>query len=160
VSVKKGGLTVPDKQYFALTANLMRFRRLDILGRVLPIPPREAMTLFVFLWPEQSGAARQPVKISDLAGYLGVSVPACSATVRCMEEEGLLRRRRDETDHRVIYLEPTDAGWETARSCSARLLKTADQMFAVIGRDRLERLTALSEEICSAAEMVLNRMET
>ncbi len=53
---------------------------------------------------------RDDLRLSDLAGQLGVSVSVTSRAVEAMEVEGLVARRSDKADGRAVLLSVTDAG--------------------------------------------------
>jgi DNA-binding MarR family transcriptional regulator len=51
-----------------------------------------------------------PLPMSRLADTLDVSVASATGIVTRMEERGLVERRHDETDRRVVLVSPTEAG--------------------------------------------------
>ncbi len=54
--------------------------------------------------------------IGDLAGHLRVKEPTVTATVNRAEEDGLVERRRDHRDGRVVRVVLTDEGNRTLGS--------------------------------------------
>ena len=54
--------------------------------------------------------AEGPMPMSRLADTLDVSVASATGIVTRMEERGLVERRHDETDRRVVLVSPTEAG--------------------------------------------------
>ncbi len=77
-------------------------------------------------------ARRQPLRLSDLAGELGVGLGAASTLVDRIERRGLLTRRPDERDRRTVRLEVSSRG--------RRLLERLEQ-------GRTERLGRLIERM-------------
>lgn len=62
-----------------------------------------ALMLQVYL---QSG----PHTIKTLSGNLGISKPAICRAVDMLSVQGWVKRRRDEQDKRIVYVEPTPEG--------------------------------------------------
>jgi DNA-binding MarR family transcriptional regulator len=54
--------------------------------------------------------AAGPVPMGKLADALDVSVASATGIVDRMEQRGLVERRGDESDRRVVLVQPTDAG--------------------------------------------------
>jgi len=52
----------------------------------------------------------RPHTLSDLADRNAVSAPTMSSTINTLEERGWVRRRRDDTDRRVVWIEITAEG--------------------------------------------------
>jgi DNA-binding MarR family transcriptional regulator len=67
------------------------------------LPAPQYMVLRILL---QEGEMR----VSDIASTLGVKNPAASGLVQCLEDEGMVARRHDSTDHRVVLVSVTDLG--------------------------------------------------
>lgn len=53
---------------------------------------------------------RGSLTISELADLVGVTPPSTSAIIDRMEEHGLVERRRDTADRRVVHVEITERG--------------------------------------------------
>jgi DNA-binding MarR family transcriptional regulator len=82
--------------------------------------PRERMGMFR-KWLEGSLSIVQlhvltvletagPLPMGKLADALDVSVASATGIVDRMEQRGLVERRHDETDRRIVLVHPTDAG--------------------------------------------------
>lgn len=69
-----------------------------------------------------------PLSMSRLAEALDVSVASATGIVGRMEQRGLVERRHDETDRRVVSVHPTRRGGE---------------VFARLGRHRRDKLSKL-----------------
>lgn len=69
-----------------------------------------------------------PLSMSRLAEALDVSVASATGIVGRMEQRGLVERRHDETDRRVVSVHPTRRGSE---------------VFARLGRHRRDKLSKL-----------------
>ena len=59
--------------------------------------------------------ANGPLSMTRLAETMGVSVASATGIVTRMEKRGVVRRRHDEDDRRVVLVEITDAGAKVSR---------------------------------------------
>ena len=62
-------------------------------------------------------------RLTDLAAQEQVTLPTMARAIRRLQELGMVRRQRDLSDHRNIWVEITAAGLETQRSAVAGLLE-------------------------------------
>ncbi|MDZ4179865.1 MAG: MarR family transcriptional regulator [Coriobacteriia bacterium] len=67
------------------------------------LPAPQYMVLRILL---QEGDMR----VSDIASTLGVKNPAASGLIQCLEDDGMVARRNDDTDHRVVLVSITERG--------------------------------------------------
>jgi MarR family transcriptional regulator for hemolysin len=89
----------------------------------------------------------------ELAGRLQIEGPTLTRHLDRMEADGLIRRRRDANDRRVIRVEATDAGRRLHRRLRQRAQRVDAELFAGFSeRDRatlsrlLGRITTNVEE--------------
>jgi len=75
--------------------------------------------------------AEGPIAMSRLADMLDVSVASATGIVSRMEERGLVERRHDEADRRVVLVVPTDAGASVFREM---LEQRREHLRAVLGQ--------------------------
>lgn len=61
--------------------------------------------------------------VGELARAEQLTPPAITRTVRALEEEGLVRRRRDPDDQRRVLVEPTEAGRRRMERARARRIE-------------------------------------
>ncbi len=85
----------------------MLARTLEALGRRSEIHRRLDRAGYVLL---RALAADGPASISGLAGRLGLDATTVTRQVAGLEDDGLVRRRRDPSDARVCRVELTPAG--------------------------------------------------
>jgi DNA-binding MarR family transcriptional regulator len=67
-------------------------------------------------------------RVGEVAGRIGVSLPAASRLVRRLERRGLVTATRDERDRRATNVRPTEAGlrlWEDVAGRRRRRLAAA-----------------------------------
>ncbi|HEY6959968.1 MAG TPA: MarR family transcriptional regulator [Candidatus Limnocylindria bacterium] len=81
---------------------------------------------------------RQPLRVSDLAEELGAGLAATSALVDRMSRHGLLARRADAEDRRIVLLELTPR----ARRMLDRLEQGSSEHFTRL----IERMTPVERE--------------
>jgi DNA-binding MarR family transcriptional regulator len=65
---------------------------------------------------------------ADLSVHTGVTRSAMTALLDALETRGLVVRRRDTRDRRVVYVELTDAGRVAANDAFMAYLRTADAL--------------------------------
>jgi DNA-binding MarR family transcriptional regulator len=65
---------------------------------------------------------------ADLSGHTGVTRSAMTAVLDALEVRGLVVRRRDTRDRRVVYVELTDTGRVAANAALMDYLRTADTL--------------------------------
>lgn len=95
---------------------------------------------------EQISRKQEKIRISDVADFRKLPRPFVTRTIREMEERQLVRKVMDVSDHRVIFLYPTERGKVLYRKyvqeyfdeLTERLSDVTDQeveeMAAVIGK--------------------------
>jgi DNA-binding MarR family transcriptional regulator len=81
-----------------------------------------------------------PVSMSQLAGALDVSVASMTGIVDRMEQRGLVERRRDESDRRVVTVHATETGRDIFREIDRRRREGLEKMLAQLGDDELAGL--------------------
>ena len=93
-----------------------------------------------------------PESIGALAANEHVQPPSMTRAVTQLEQDGLVLRRPDESDGRVVVVEITDAGRETVLADRRR----RDRWLA----RRLADLTPAEREILRAAAPILERLSS
>jgi DNA-binding MarR family transcriptional regulator len=88
--------------------------------------------------------------VGDLARAERVQPPSMTRTVSCLEEEGLVVRRRDDSDGRQVVVELTGAG-------RARVLADRRERDAWLTR-QLADLAGEDREVLAAATPILTRL--
>jgi DNA-binding MarR family transcriptional regulator len=84
------------------------------------------------LWCLVAIQAQPGIRVTQLAQALGIQQATASNLVESLDRKGLLERRRDQRDQRVVSLFLSEAG--------ARIAQAAPQPVAGILPDALERL--------------------
>ena len=77
-------------------------------------------------------------RAADIVERRGMTKSHVSLSVGTLEHRGLLRRRREQRDHRQIHLELTEAGWEIARCGQGAQKQFFSAVFQGITRQELE----------------------
>jgi DNA-binding MarR family transcriptional regulator len=93
------------------------------------------------------GAVTQPLwdhpegmRLTELAGYAGVTKQSMGELVDKMEAVGYVERVADPTDRRAVRIRFTRRGLKVARVTRALVLDLESEWAAAIGRSRLESL--------------------
>ena len=63
------------------------------------------------------------VKMRDIAGELNITFPSATSLVNRLYGMGLVKRKADAMDRRVVYIELTPKGRSTVQNISARMRK-------------------------------------
>jgi len=84
---------------------------------------------------------------SEIAEQLSVQGATVTNMVQRMEEAGLVTRRRDMDDNRLVRVYLTDAGWEKERSITEQYLKLQKAIFAGIAEGEQAELRRLLNQI-------------
>jgi len=87
------------------------------------------------------------VKVSDLADDLGVSLSAVTAAADRLADMGLLERRRDEQDRRLVWLALTPRGEEMVRGAREQWFETMRAYFGALPIEDLEKLVDIYERL-------------
>ncbi|NUS15911.1 MAG: winged helix-turn-helix transcriptional regulator [Streptomyces sp.] len=105
--------------------------------------------LLAALW-EQDG--RTP---GEVAARLHVTTPTVVKMADRMTAAGLLERRRDDRDNRLVRLWLTDAGRALREPVEAERRRLEEQVTAGLDADERERLTAALRKVLRAADALL-----
>jgi DNA-binding MarR family transcriptional regulator len=68
-----------------------------------------------------SGNAEKGIKVSDFSGYMQVTPAAITHIIDLLVEKGLVERRADPDDRRIVLISPTKKGLETARDLEEKI---------------------------------------
>jgi len=85
--------------------------------------------------------------VSEVAGELGVSLSVVTALAGRLHEAGLMVRRRDEKDRRLVWLELTPEGRRVLGLCQEGRQKVAMKYFGQLPDEDLEKLVAVFEKL-------------
>jgi DNA-binding MarR family transcriptional regulator len=132
----------------------------DLVASLIRLTPRD-MTL-TSLSTLATLSRKGPRRITELAASEGVTQPSVTALVTALERAGLVERRSDPADRRVVLVALTEAGaayLRVRRQASAaavaqavRGLEPEDFTTLVAAVPVLERLRALLEEAAGSAD--------
>ena len=118
----------------------------DLLAWMVRLTPRDITltSLFTLATLQRTG----PRRITELAGSEGVTQPTITALITSLERAGLVERRGDPADRRVVLVAITDAG-------SAYLRERRDASAQVIAR----AMTELSPDEAAALTAAVPAVE-
>lgn len=88
----------------------------------------------------------------DLARELNVSTARIAALLRQMEKNGLIERRRSETDARQTVVEITREGIEYSEKIKERILEQTELLLEKVGKDDLNEFIRISQKIKKVLE--------
>ena len=87
------------------------------------------------------------VKMSELAGYLGLDKSTITGLVDRAEKRGLLQRTPNPVDGRAVDVMLTAAGMELAEHGATQIARSLSPMTSTLTRADAHRLTALLERM-------------
>lgn len=126
---------------------LMRQRSLkDPLGRIAPELSSAQVHAIIALALE--GA---PLSMSALAQRTDTTLPAATGIVDRLERDGFIERLRDDQDRRLVLVNLTDKGRDTARQADEHLVSNLCQFIAALPAE--ERSTFV-DSVCRAISIV------
>ncbi len=86
---------------------------------------------------------RGPMRVSLLAELVGLEPTGLSHLMRTLDQRGLLRRERDETDHRSVTVALTTPGRALARRCADIQARHQAALLRHFSADEANRLRAM-----------------
>jgi DNA-binding MarR family transcriptional regulator len=96
----------------------------------------------------------QGVRITRLAGWLGISKQACNQTINQIEQAGYVRREADPGDGRAKVLQLTGRGRRLAREGAAASETVQAQYRALLGEADYAEFVELVDRLCAGLEFV------
>jgi DNA-binding MarR family transcriptional regulator len=140
-----------DFRAMAVVSNLFRAStaiRRTMESRVLA-RDRLSWTSFVVLWVLWVWGEMES---RDLAAAVGVSKPTSSGVVGTLERRGLVRRRRNEADGRMVRISLTAAGRRAIEELFPRFNAEETALTAHLSPGQQERFASLLRSMLRAAE--------
>ncbi|GAK40136.1 MarR family transcriptional regulator [Paenibacillus urinalis] len=83
------------------------------------------------------------LKISEISDIMRVKAPTITPVIQGLEEQGLVERRMDETDRRVMRITITEAGREAVRGVHRELISNMKEMIEYLGEEDSAQLAKL-----------------
>ena len=100
-----------------------------------------------FVLMELAASAVGSLALRDVSEGLGVTPATASWLCKRMEEDGLLDRRREEGDARVLRIELTRKGWSTLGKAAPLVFETEKAFLASLPRSKYQTLTGLLRQL-------------
>ncbi|MBX6342046.1 MAG: MarR family transcriptional regulator [Thermomicrobiaceae bacterium] len=95
---------------------------------------------------------RGPLSIGELAGTLGISQSSATTACQRLEKAGLVTRRRQAEDERVVQVALTAEGAERFAAWRQRRRAAIAELLGALSAAEQEQLQRLVERILDAAE--------
>ncbi|GLI05247.1 transcriptional regulator [Paenibacillus tyrfis] len=92
---------------------------------------------------------KQRVTVTALAEELQLSASATTIALNRLEQAGFVKRSRDETDRRVVWLEPSDEAVNHMKEFRLFKQKLLMQMFGGLTEEETEQFIALVRKMIS-----------
>ncbi|MFO7173763.1 MAG: MarR family transcriptional regulator [Bacillota bacterium] len=97
-------------------------------------------------------AARGELRVSDLAALLGLSVPGVTGLVDRLARQGLVTRRRDEADRRVVYVALSAEGQARLARAAAERREAWAELLGQLTEAEVIQLLSLLEKMHRAIQ--------
>jgi DNA-binding MarR family transcriptional regulator len=160
-------VTLTEQQWTATVEALYEITRFAV--RQLQTPGQISLSAAGTLAALESSG---PSRLTDLASREGITQPSMTAMVSRLERQGLVERRHDPSDGRIVLVAITDAGKDTLRRRRAGLvaflsglmsgLDPAEQQALANAAPALRHMTdptALPAALAAAKETMDQRVE-
>jgi DNA-binding MarR family transcriptional regulator len=95
-------------------------------------------------------AIEGPLRLSELAGRMGITAPTASRAVDGLVEIGLLERLPDPEDRRAVRIDLTDRGRHDVEERKARVTAALEPAAAALSERDRARLAALLARLADA----------
>lgn len=90
---------------------------------------------------------QEGVSQKDLAYLLGIRPQSLSEALAKLEEDGMITRKHNEEDQRVVNVFLTDAGRGRAEKVAEDRKKSASDIFSVLTEEEKEQLSAILDKL-------------
>jgi DNA-binding MarR family transcriptional regulator len=141
---------VVANRLFALFVHLMRTARSDQLGLVAELDLTHSQCRMLALLGEDQDAE---YSLKDLAGGIGISLPAVSRGIENLLQRGYVERREDAEDRRMKRVSITGAGLEIYQAMYGAKYEAIREFAATLGTAEAERLSAALEPIVARPDV-------
>ena len=92
------------------------------------------------------------IKVSEISNLMKVTSPTVTQSVTALETRGLVRRRMDPYDRRIIKVSLTDKGSEVARQAQQDMIESFSTVVMQLGEEKAEQLAELLEQMTQIVE--------
>lgn len=97
---------------------------------------------------ELAREARGPgVTVGELSEFTRQTPSGASQTIRALEEKGMVIRESSPTDRRLVYIRPTEQGWEATKESEKSFFARLDALVEAMGETDANRLIELMEKL-------------
>jgi DNA-binding MarR family transcriptional regulator len=97
-------------------------------------------------------ATLKQIRMNDVAGLCDIRKSTASRHVDSLEKKGLVRRARDEADHRVVYVVPTPKGKALIADNEKKLAEFVDRGMARLKPAERDQFVDLLVKFTGAGE--------
>lgn len=140
--MEPGELTTERK----LLRAFMKFKRADWHERsVLGYKPSEIKLLFCLRFGRIEGL--EEMKVSEISRRLHVTSPTVTQLINALETNGLVERKIDSADRRVVQVRLTELGDEVTRKAKEALADSFGGLVEYLGEEESEKLAELLSKV-------------
>ena len=100
----------------------------------------------------QHHSGEDGIKVSEISNLMKVTSPTVTQSVTALEAQGLVCRRMDPFDRRIIKVSLTDKGREIARQAQRDMIEAFSTVVMQLGDEKAEQLAELLGEMSQIVE--------
>lgn len=99
------------------------------------------------------------MKASEISNLLRVKSPTITPVIRTLEEAGLVERKVDPDDRRVVRIKITEAGQQVVKEVHREMMTTMHGLVEYLGEEDTKQLTLLLNRVHEYHDMVREERE-
>lgn len=96
---------------------------------------------------------KSPIKITDLVPYNNGNLSNISSLVHRMGKKGLIKKKRDEADQRIVCINLTPKGQKALKKSVRPIAEKIRELFSVYSKEEVVSLTSLLNKLSLSMEI-------
>lgn len=130
-----------------LVRAIWRLRKVDWHGQQFIEGCSPGETHFLYVLRRMMQNMPEGLKVSDISDRLHVANPTVTQMANVLEARGLLERRPDPQDRRVVRLRLTDTGTKMTQTAEEAMLANVQEFIDHLGTERSQLFIELLDEV-------------
>ncbi|MEZ2658536.1 MarR family winged helix-turn-helix transcriptional regulator [Aneurinibacillus aneurinilyticus] len=129
-----------------LLKSFIQFKKAEWHKRsIMGYKPSEIKVLFCIRKEKKPDCTE--MKVSEISKLLHVTSPTVTQLIKSLEADGLVERKPDLTDRRVVWIALTEKGEEVTRKAEAALLDSFNGLIEYLGEEQSNQLADLLTKV-------------
>lgn len=122
----------------------------------LHLPPTSETSTLLAIYGLTDQQASPGVSVSELAGFLNVSVPTVSRCLQKLTSKGYVQKTLNERDKRASYVTLTPAGKQLCRNANNTIAAFISRVLSRLDASELEQFVSTMDKIYEAVRSELS----